>query len=83
MLDRRLLVSGLQKMDKSSYDFARQTLVIDVNDMSPGRVYRITVTLDPPLRESFRLNDLWDDFGSRIMAFAVCLLAVLVYLIFM
>lgn len=83
MLDRKFAISGLGVQDTFEYDLARQTLFIRVSDMSPGRVYNITFSPDPPPKDFFRLNSLWDDFGSQILAVIISIIAIITYFMLM
>lgn len=65
---RKLVVSGLSAGDKYTYDEARQTLFIVPRDGSSGRMHKIAVSVDPPLRPQFEVNTLWGDFGEVILS---------------
>jgi Glycoside hydrolase family 5 C-terminal domain len=79
---RKLVVRGLQTDDDYVYDIDRQTLFIITGNSQPGMNHKVIVRLDPPLKPAFRVNDFWSDFGLRILAFWVVLLAMAVYWIF-
>jgi len=65
---RKLAVLGLDAGDKYTYDKARQTLFIVTQDASSGRMHKITVSVDPPLRPHFEVNTFWGDFGEAILS---------------
>lgn len=65
---RKLVVSGLSADDKYTYDETRQTLFIVPRDGSSGRMHKITVSVDPPLRPQFSVNTFWGDFGEAILS---------------
>jgi hypothetical protein len=46
--------------------------------MEPGRVHRVTVSVDPVPQAVFFVNDIWSDFGGHIMSFGMLFIAVLV-----
>lgn len=75
---RNLTVRGLSQGDKYHYDERRQTLFIVTENMEPGRVHQVTVSVDPLPREVFFVNDLWTDFGGHIISFVMLFFAVLV-----
>jgi hypothetical protein len=75
---RNLVVQGLSRGDKYLYDERRQTLFIVTEDMEPGRVHRVTVSVDPVPQAVFFVNDIWSDFGGHIMSFGMLFIAVLV-----
>lgn len=62
------MVSGLSADDKYTYDETRQTLFIVPRDGSSGRMHKITVSVDPPLRPQFSVNTFWGDFGEAILS---------------
>ncbi|KAG6810021.1 hypothetical protein H0H92_013656, partial [Tricholoma furcatifolium] len=66
---RKLVVEGLDADagDKYVHDERRQTLFVVARDRTPKRVHRIKVSVYPPLKPSFVINDLWGDFGTRIV----------------
>jgi hypothetical protein len=67
---RKLVVSGLGAGDKYTYDEARQTLFIVTQDASSasGRMHKIVVSVNPPLRPHFEVNTFWGDFGETILS---------------
>lgn len=62
------MVQGLDPKDTYLHDESRQTLFILTHDSSPGKSHMITVTLYPPLKPAFEVNDLGGDFGPQIFA---------------
>lgn len=76
---RKILVQGVEAPTSYTYDESRQTLFIVTKDQTPGKRYRIHVSLNPPLRPAFDLNDLWTDYGSRIIFVLVVLLGFFFY----
>jgi len=79
---RSLIVQGLVQGDKYSYDERRQTLFIVTQNMDPGQVHSITVSVDPMPRAMFFVNDLWTDFGGHIMSVGMLFFAVMAYWVF-
>ncbi|OCH85892.1 glycoside hydrolase [Obba rivulosa] len=77
----KLVVQGLAPDDEYAYDESRQTLTIELSELVPGKVHRIVVAVEPRPRAAFRVNNIWDDFGSSIAAAAFFLLAFLTSLI--
>lgn len=75
----KVVVQGLGPSDDYRYDAARQTLYVTVDDMTPGRTYSINVSLAPRLRAVFDVNDVWSDFGGRIVSVGVVVFALLAY----
>jgi hypothetical protein len=66
---RKLVVQGLSEgVDRWRYDEQRQTLFIVTGNDTPTFIHRIVVSVDPPLKPSFFVNDLWSDFGDWVMA---------------
>jgi hypothetical protein len=76
---RKVVVRGLGPEDRYVHDESRQTLFVVPRDNAPGTRHRIQVSLNPPLDPSFELNDLWSDFGPRIVSFLVMLIGIIVY----
>ena len=79
---RNLIVQGLAQGDKYFYDERRQTLFIVTQNMEPGKVHRVTVSVDPMPRVVFYVNDIWTDFGGHIMSVGMLFFAVLAYWVF-
>ena len=77
----KVVVRGLGASDSYRYVAARQTLYITVDDMTPGKVYSINVSLAPRLRAVLPVNDVWTDFGGHIVSASVVVLALLAYLL--
>ncbi|KDQ56751.1 glycoside hydrolase family 5 protein [Jaapia argillacea MUCL 33604] len=78
---RRFKVEGLEKDDKYRYDASLQTLTVLTGDISsPRKTHRVVISLDPPPRPMFEVNDFWGDFGGRVTAVLVAILAMLVWL---
>ena len=71
----QVVVQGLGDSDSYEYDEARQTLYIRAGDSTPGRVYSIKVSLSPPLRPVFFVNDFWSDWGGTVSAVGIVFLA--------
>ncbi|KAG9226684.1 hypothetical protein CCMSSC00406_0006091 [Pleurotus cornucopiae] len=76
---RKILIQGVEAPNSYTYDESRQTLFIVTKDQTPGKRYQIHVSLDPPLRPAFDLNDLWTDYGSRMIFVLVVLLGFFFY----
>jgi hypothetical protein len=66
--DRKVVVHGLGPKDTYLHDENRQTLFVLTHDSSPGKNHVITVSLHPPLKPTFELNDFRGDFGPQIFA---------------
>lgn len=66
--DRKVIVQGLDPLDTYLHDEGRQTLFILVHDPKPGQRRKVTVSLHPPLRPLFEVNDFGGDFGPQIIA---------------
>jgi hypothetical protein len=79
---RNLIVQELAQGDKYLYDERRQTLFVVTQNVEPGRVHSITVSVDPMPRAVFVVNDLWMDFGGHIMSVGMLFFAVLAYWVF-
>lgn len=77
----KVIVRGLESADSYHYDEHVQTLFIVAGDMTPGKIFRIDVWLNPGLKPLFVVNDFWSDFGSRLVATGGLLFAVLAYFI--
>ncbi|OBZ77054.1 hypothetical protein A0H81_02987 [Grifola frondosa] len=77
---RKVVVEGLDPEDSYSYDESRQTLTIVASHVAPGTSHRIAVSLSPPLKATFVVNNLWDDYGSYIVAVIMALLSLLSYI---
>ncbi len=65
---RRVIVQGLEEGDRWSYDEQRQTLFILTENKKPGHKHQIVVSVYPPLSPAFFVNDIWSDFGGRLIA---------------
>jgi hypothetical protein len=76
---RQLVVQGLSEGDRWIYDERRQTLFIVTGNDSPAYEHRIVVSVDPPLRPSFFVNDFWSDFGGRMLAIFVAASAIVAF----
>ncbi|KAH9934532.1 glycoside hydrolase family 5 protein [Epithele typhae] len=79
---RTLLVRGLASTEWA-HDAARQTLILAPAAVrnTPGTVHRVTVLVSPEPKDTFVLNDFWDDWGTHVIlagAASVALVAVLV-----
>ncbi|PPQ65139.1 hypothetical protein CVT24_003229 [Panaeolus cyanescens] len=77
-----LIVHGLGKDDLYRYDESRQTLFVVTNDMTPGRVCKISVFITPSPRPLFFVNDFWTDFSGHTMTAIAILLIIVCYFIF-
>lgn len=66
--DREVVVQGLSIKDSYVYDESRQTLFVLTHDSTPGKTHHIRVSLEPPLKPAFEVNDFRGDFGPRIFA---------------
>jgi hypothetical protein len=66
--DRKVVVQGLTAEDSYLHDESRQTLFVLVHDSSPGKIHNIGVSLQPPLKPAFEVNDFRGDFGPQIFA---------------
>lgn len=78
---RQVVVDGLGPDDRYLYDESRQTLSIEPAKLVPGKSYRVSVKVVPPLKEEFTVNSVWDDFGFSIMATIVLILSFLLALV--
>lgn len=78
---RKVVVDGLGPDDRYHYDESRQTLSIEPAELVPGRSYRVSVKVVPPLKEEFTVNSLWDDFGFGIIGIIVLVLSFLLALL--
>ncbi|KAJ7672413.1 glycoside hydrolase [Mycena polygramma] len=76
---RKVVVRGLGPEDRYMHDERRQTLFVVPRNNAPGTKHRIQVSLNPPLEPSFELNDLWTDFGPRILSFLVVFFGIIIY----
>jgi len=67
---RKLVVKGLEPEDKFAYDPSRQTLFVVTADCdTPGKQHKITVSLNPGLREPyFEINTFMGDHGPVVLA---------------
>jgi hypothetical protein len=81
--DRKVVVQGLAVGDSHVYDESRQTLFVLTRDSSPGTVHKVTVSLQPPLKPSFDLNNFWGDFGPQIFAGFVVVFGLIAFWILM
>ncbi|TBU47753.1 glycoside hydrolase family 5 protein [Dichomitus squalens] len=77
---RNVVVRGLGKDDRWTYDESRQTLAIVTADNAPGTVHRVTVCVDPLPKETFEVNDFWGDFSGQILAWSLVLVTLVVLL---
>ena len=77
--ERQLVVQGLSENDRWRYDERRQTLFIVTDNDTPGLIHRVEVSVDPPLRPTFFVNDFWSDFGDRVMAIIVAATAIIAF----
>jgi len=66
--DRKVVVEGLGVGDSYVHDESRQTLFVLTHDSSPGKRHNVKVSLQPPLKPAFDLNDFRGDFGAQIFA---------------
>ncbi|KAH7928854.1 glycoside hydrolase family 5 protein [Leucogyrophana mollusca] len=78
---RKVVVDGLGPEDKYFHDETRQTLFIVTHDTSPGKRYKITFSVQPPLRSTFAVNTFWGDFGELVTSGSVVFLGILVFII--
>jgi hypothetical protein len=76
---RKLVIHGLRPEDSHRHDVAQQTLRVFTPDMTPGKIHKLRISLDPPLHPAFRLNTFWGDFGLRIFAISVVFIGMVVY----
>jgi hypothetical protein len=79
---RQLLVHGLSESDRWRYDERRQTLFIVTDDDTPAYEHRVVVSVYPPLKPSFFVNDFWSDFGDRVLAIIVAASAIVAFWIY-
>lgn len=81
---RKLVVEGLGSDDRYRYDETRQTLfIVCPNADLPNVVHRVAVSIYPPLTPAFELNNVWTDFGARIIAFTGLMLGLLAFWLLM
>ncbi|SJL04818.1 uncharacterized protein ARMOST_08189 [Armillaria ostoyae] len=76
---RKVVVDGLEPGDSYLHDEQRQTLFIVTGNRSAGKKHKVEVSLNPPLRESFEINDLWSDFSVLILTFSMVFFAIFWY----
>ncbi|KAI0321523.1 glycoside hydrolase family 5 protein, partial [Amylostereum chailletii] len=76
---RRVIVEGLRPGDTFHHDASRQTLYVLTDEMSPGTIHKVVVSLDPPLIAFFKVNDFWTDVGGPVVAGLVALLSFVLY----
>ncbi|KDR76952.1 hypothetical protein GALMADRAFT_246095 [Galerina marginata CBS 339.88] len=77
---RKVIVEGLEKGDKYVYDERRQTLFVVAQDTLPGHKHQITVSVYPPPRPAFFVNDFWSDFGGYVSSFISALVVIIALL---
>lgn len=77
---RRLVVEGLEDGDSYRYDEDIQTVIITVQDNSPGTKHSVTISLKPSLPILFPINTLMSDFGVRLYGITAILLVLIAYL---
>lgn len=78
---RKVLVRGLKNEDKYTYDEVHQTLTIATHDNAPGTVHRIMVSVDPPPKPAFIVNDFWSDWGLHVFTAAAFVVSFIVFLV--
>ena len=67
--DRQILIRGLTVRNSHIYDESRQTLFVLTDNFSNlGEIHKITMSLLPPLKPAFDLNDFAGNFGIQIFA---------------
>ncbi|KAJ7507025.1 glycoside hydrolase [Mycena galericulata] len=76
---RKVVVRGLGPDDRYVYDERRQTLFVVPRNNAPGTKHRVQVSLNPPLDPLFELNDIWSDFGARIISLLVVFIGIIIY----
>lgn len=81
--DRKVIVRGLDSQDNSLHDESRQTLFVLPHDSSPGKVHRITVSLEPPLKAPFYVNGFWEDWGPQLFSLVGLIVAIFAFWILM
>jgi hypothetical protein len=84
MEGRKLIITGLGPEDKYVHDPQRQTLFVVTADVRPCQIHKLEVTLDPPLKPVFVVNDIWGDLlkgitGPKVMALVITVAAILFY----
>lgn len=77
---RRLVVEGLEDGDSYRYDEDLQTIIITVQDNSPGTKHSVTISLKPSLPVLFPINTFMSDFGVRLYGITAILLVLIAYL---
>ncbi|KAF8630871.1 hypothetical protein AX17_005230 [Amanita inopinata Kibby_2008] len=78
---RKVIVKGLSQQDSWLYDESRQTLFVVTKDTTPGKKHKIEVSVNPPPRPAFDLNDLWTDFGGHLLATGILLAAIVLFML--
>ncbi|KAF9255450.1 glycoside hydrolase family 5 protein [Marasmius fiardii PR-910] len=69
---RKLVVSGLGEEDRCVHDQERQTLFIVTKNKGN---HRVEISVTPPPRPMFFVNDFWSDWGGTVAAVGVVLVA--------
>lgn len=77
---RSVVVTGLDKGDTWVHDEARQSLFIVTQDVSPGARHKVDVSVDPPPKPYFVVNDIWSDYGVVMYSIMAFVLAFVCYL---
>lgn len=78
-LGRQVVVQGLKEADRWSYDGQRQTLFILTENKEPRQRHQIVVSVYPPLRTAFFVNDIWSDFGGHFIAIIFAIFSILMF----
>ncbi|KAF9531115.1 cytoplasmic protein [Crepidotus variabilis] len=77
---RKLIVQGLEEGDEWTYDEKRQTLfIVTKNHHEPGIRHQVMVSVYPPPKPAFFVNDFWSDFGGQVMSVVFVFLAIFFY----
>lgn len=76
---RKLFVRGLGQQDRYFHDETRQTLFIVTGETRTS--HKVEVSVVPPLRPLFIVNDIASDFGGAIMTVATIVIVVVAVLL--
>ncbi|KZS86841.1 glycoside hydrolase family 5 protein [Sistotremastrum niveocremeum HHB9708] len=74
--NRKLIVKGIRD-ELWTYKASTQTLYIlnPPEEKGPGHIFKIEVAVDPPLREGWKMNSHWTDFGIWYISFVLSVLS--------
>ena len=81
--DRKVIVQGLGAEDTYLHDESRQTLFILIKEHNHKKIRTLKVSLHPPLKAPFEVNDFVGDFGPQIFAGCGLVIGLLAFWILM